>query len=253
MTNKNTQHKFNPQAGPQEKLFYSFSDEVLFGGDRGCGKTTSLLFLCQTHVREYKDDANCIVFLPNYHCVNDILNLAEEMFFDCHFDKKNGVVNFYNGGTVKFRGLDTERDLQKYKDAKFTMVAFDGADHLETPADINIMRKTLNNHSPSILKRLFLTATAGGRGDSWIKEEFIDPTHPNTSFYPNTSCYKKTKSYDETKKSRIFIPARFFDNKIMLKKDPNYIRRLLNAAGGNIKILNNWLGGEWTDTQTDLN
>lgn len=55
-------------------------------------------------------------------------------------------------------------------------------------------------------------------GNSWVKKRFIDPAPSMTIF--------TVKSDVGTMTSRLFIPAKVQDNKILMKNDPGYIMRL---------------------------
>jgi hypothetical protein len=75
------------------------------------------------------------------------------------------------------------------------------------------------------------TANPGGIGQSWIKARFIDG-------------YEKEKIYRdaETGMTRVFIPAKVYDNKALLENDPGYVNRLKLLPGNLRRAL---LEGDW--------
>jgi hypothetical protein len=89
-------------------------------------------------------------------------------------------------------------------------------------------------------------------GNSWVKERFVDTCppifHGEKRWIERAQLWYQPKIhgrpyYDpKTKMSRNFIPSSVFDNRILLKKDPEYLQRLLNLPPDDRRAL---LEGDW--------
>lgn len=96
------------------------------------------------------------------------------------------------------------------------------------------MMTRLRSPVPIPTKRIRASANPGGHGHTWVKQRFVDPAP--LGYTPIAD--------KDTGLHRMFIPAKVFDNKILINADPDYVKR--------IKLLDDpiliraWLDGDWS-------
>jgi len=76
------------------------------------------------------------------------------------------------------------------------------------------------------------TCNPGGIGHTWVKEDYIEAT----GYGEHTTIDKLTGNIIE------FIPAKVYDNTVLMLNDPNYVKRLENLPEAQRKA---FLLGEW--------
>lgn len=86
------------------------------------------------------------------------------------------------------------------------------------------------------------TANPGGVGHGWVKERFITAAVPGNTIYTSEDIVTPEGQKMRVKSSRIFIPSTVFDNKELLKNDPQYLARLaiLPEAERNALLYGDW-------------
>jgi len=153
--------------------------------------------------------------------------------FGAKFMESKRVWSFKNGTTLKFRYLDKDKDADNYQGHEYTWMGFDEAGMWPFPEVIDKLRACLRSPH-GIPTRQVLTGNPGGRGHNWLKMRYIDPVPPNV--------VQRIKIGDRVL-TRVFIPAKVQDNKILLKHDPGYISRL--KSSGPDWLVKAWLDGDW--------
>ena len=232
---------FQPQEGPQ-KLFLSCpADEILFGGARGGGKSWAALGLFWKHAELYGKNAKGILIRRTYTELSDIISKAKQMYQPVAVARDGGkIFTFYNGASIEFRYLERDADAERYQGKEYTMIIIEEAGNFSSSDPIDKMRATLRSPFPEIKKKFVLTANPGGPGNNWLKRMFVDPSPPMTIF-PVTI---KAANVESTI-TRVYIPAKISDNKILLESDPEYPGRVAAAVQNQPHLLRAWLDGDW--------
>jgi hypothetical protein len=84
-------------------------------------------------------------------------------------------------------------------------------------------------------KRIRASGNPGGVGHHWVKNRFIDA---NPLGFQIQKEQLRNGIWE-----RLFIPAKVWDNKILLKNDPDYIQAL--EMVGSPELVRAWLEGDW--------
>lgn len=135
-----------------------------------------------------------------------------------------------NGTSVKFRYIRNFKDAEGYQGRSMDWIGVDElTKHLRE--SIQVLLSCLR--SPKGFKPTFrATCNPGGIGHMYVKEDYIEATgygdHP-------TTC-------QITGNKRVFIPAKVWDNDVLMKNDPNYVKRLQNLPEDQRKA---FLDGDW--------
>ena len=117
---------------------------------------------------------------------------------------------FPNGSTIKFGYCDAESDVDQYQGQEYDVIFLDEATFF-TEYQYSMLTACLRGAN-DFPKRMYLTCNPGGRGHAWVKRLFID-----RKFQEN-----------ERPEDYVFFAAKATDNKVLVEKDPEYLRRLDN-------------------------
>jgi phage terminase large subunit len=121
---------------------------------------------------------------------------------------------FPNGSRIVLGYCDNEKDVLQYQGQAYEVIVLEEATHFtefqfQTLTESNRMSGNLKKE---FIPRMYFTCNPGGVGHSWVKRLFIDKD------------YKVTENPEDY----IFIPSLVFENKYIMKKDPNYVKVLEN-------------------------
>jgi hypothetical protein len=190
--------------------------ELLYGGAAGGGKTDFLLMDYISGAVEWGADWRGILFRKTYSELEEIIRRGLELFAPVggEYVKLDKTFKFTNGATLKLRYLERDDDVTKYQGHQYTWVGFDELGNYATDYCWTYMMSRLRSAAgaPCYIRG---TANPGGAGQSWIKARFIDG-------------YESEKVYRDKAggMTRVFIPAKIRDNRKLLEKDPEYVKRL---------------------------
>lgn len=207
---------WEPQEGPQKAFYYSTADEVMYGGAAGGGKSDGLLGSSLKQVNH-----------PYYRGLILRRTLKELKMAEGLIDKShrllqgvaswNGEENsftFPTGAKIQFGYCDVDKDVYRYQGSGFSGMYFDELTHFT-----EFQYMTISGYVRSVyegLRKEVRSATnPGSVGHAWVKRRFIDAMAP----------YEIVRS-SLTGLTRQFIPAKVTDNKILMERDPDYIKRL---------------------------
>lgn len=234
---------WEPQPGPQSSAITAdWCEEIFFGGERGGGKSDLQLGYQEDGALRYKDKWRGIMFRKTYPELEELQARATEIFqaegavFKTQPSAGYPFSNCWywpNGASVKMRYIENEKDYGRYHGHQYTGISFDEVTEYQTPAGILKMISTLRSpHGVPCTMRL--TGNPGGAGHGWVKTRYIDVSTPYQPYVdPDTGF------------TRMFIPSRTSDNRILMENDPNYRDRILAATAGNEALRRAWLEGDW--------
>jgi hypothetical protein len=139
------------------------------------------------------------------------------------------------GAILTFKYLDKDKDARGYQGHSYSDIYFEELTHFPTPIPYDLLRGTLRSVH-GVPTQLHATCNPGGPGHNWVKERFVTP---------NPDGYEVLKEVLPNGKihSRVFIPSKLSDNKIMALADPNYENNLY--LSGSDALVRAWLDGDW--------
>ena len=213
----------------QNSFIKADADEVLFGGAAGGGKSYGQVVDAFLYALQYPGSKQIILRRTYPELDKSIIRTAlglypREVF---RYNSARHTGWFVNGSIIDFGYCDSENDVFKYQSAEFDVIRFDELTHFtEDIYTYMISRLRGANDFPKSVKS---STNPGGVGHTWVKERFIDIGEPDVVHQFEGG-------------SRIFIPSKVQDNKFLMDKDSDYIKRLENLDEKNKKAL---LYGEW--------
>lgn len=194
----------------QREFFMSRARHTAYGGARGGGKSWAMRRKFILLALRYPA-LNILLLrrtLPELR-ENHLIPMQKELYGFAKYNATERVFTFPNGSRIKLGYCDSAQDVYQYQGQEYTVIGLEEATHF-TEEQMRFLttcnRTTRNDISP----RMYYTCNPGNVGHAWVKRIFIDKIYDNGE---NEADYK-------------FIPAKIYDNKILLNADPNYIKQL---------------------------
>lgn len=194
----------------QAEFFASTARHTAYGGARGGGKSWAMRRKLVLLALAY-DGLNLLLMrrtLPELR-ENHVLPLMRELAGFARFNTTERVFTFPNSSRIKLGYCDAEADVYQYQGQEYDVIGLEEATHF-TEAQAQFISTCNRTVRRDFVPRMFYTCNPGNVGHAWVKRLFID------------------KSYREGERAEdyAFVPARIWDNKVLLAADPGYIRQL---------------------------
>ena len=209
----------------QKKFFASRARYTAYGGARGGGKSWALrrklVGLCLRY-----PGIRCLLVRRSYGELrqNHVLPLLSEYDGLLSWHESEKRLTLPNGSSISLGFCSSDRDVLRYQGQEFDIIAIDEATQL-SEYQFSIFKACLRGVD-DFPRRMYLTCNPGGIGHAWVKRLFVDRV-----FHQN-----------EEPQDYRFIPARVWDNPVLQKADPDYVRQLESLPQ---KLREAWLDGRW--------
>ena len=218
---------------PNEKQKLFLMDRhrhVGFGGSRGGGKSWAVRAKAASMCLRYPGIKVCIVrrTYPELRAnhiqpLTDLLRCGAKDSV-AKYNDANKEIKFAKGSRIFFRYCDKASDLGRFQGQEYDIIFLDEATQLSEEWIKKIV--TCNRGANDFPKRVYYTCNPGGQGHAYIKRIFID----------------RDFLAGEHPEDYSFIQSKVYDNKILMEKDPDYIRTLEALPE---KLRKAWLDGDW--------
>ncbi len=209
----------------QKEFFSCRSKFIAYGGARGGGKSWALrrklMLLCLRY-----PGLRCLLVrrtLPELRA-NHLTPLLAEYGRLLTYSEREKSLSLENGSRIILGYCAAERDALRYQGQEYDIIAIDEATQL-SEYQFSIFKACLRGTADAP-RRIYLTCNPGGIGHSWVKRLFIDRDYRT----------------GEDPSDHAFIPATVFDNEVLTRADPDYVRRLESLPP---KLREAWLYGKW--------
>lgn len=215
----------------QVEFFLSRHRHIGYGGARGGGKSWAMrrkfVLMCLKY-----PGLSVLLLRRTYPelYANHVLPLLGELNKIAKYRDKTHEFIFPNGSRLVLGYLKLEKDVYQYQGHEYDIIGLEEATNF-TEFQARWMR-TCNRTTKAELKamglspRMYYTANPGGPGHGWFKRLFI------------------SQEYEKRDKSEhyIFIPARVYDNKILMDINPEYVEDLESLPDD---LRRAYLEGDW--------
>lgn len=241
-TQPQTRVLWEPQPGPQTALLECPIFEVFFGGARGGGKTEASLGDWIQHQRLYGEHAVGSFFRRKRVQLSDVIARSHQLFkpLGATFNQNDSLWKFPNGARLDFGYLERDQDAENMQGKSRTRIYIEEATNFPSPAPINKLKATLRS-AVGVPVGIRLTGNPGGPGHNWVKSRYIDAGA--WSVVTEREVLEFEGIRQEIELSRVFIPSRITDNRLLSLNDPTYVLRLRQA--GSEALVKAWLEGDW--------
>lgn len=219
----------------------STADVCVYGGAAGGGKTWALLLEPLYHV--HNPEFTCVVFRRTYPQITNEGGLWDESMrlyplVGATPRQSDLEWQFPSGATIRFAHLQHEKDKYSWQGSQVPLICFDELTHFTRS---QFLYMSSRNRSLCGVKP-YMRAGTNPDADSWVKEllgPWVDDEHPEFPYPPGQLRYYTVEQdkivwvepawRDENGlqgKSITFVPATVFDNRILLKQNPEYLANL---------------------------
>lgn len=205
------------------------ADEILYGGAAGGGKSYGQLIDALIYAVRYPGSKQLILRRTLPELEKSLVRVSQEIYPReiCSYKESKKVWYFKNTSYIDFGYCDSESDVFHYQSAEYDVIRFDELTHFTEQMYLYLMSRLRGTADfPRAMKS---STNPGGIGHSWVKSRFIDIGEPQ-------------KIHRTKDGRRLFIPATVFENKVLMKNDPDYVKRLQNL---NEKDRRQLLLGDW--------
>lgn len=217
--------------------------EALYGGAAGGGKSDAMVAeaLRQIHIPHYK----AILFRKTYPEARELIIKSKRIYPrispGAKYNGSEHCWTFPSGAMIYFGSMPNSTSYLRYQGLSFAFIGFDELTHF-TQDEYTYLISRNRADGPGVRVYIRATANPGGVGHGWVKERFITSMPPNTPYTFKSSIIRPDGSCDKVTRKRIFIPSSVFDNKELLKNDPNYLANLAMLPEAQKRAL---LYGDW--------
>ncbi|MBQ3021905.1 MAG: terminase family protein [Clostridia bacterium] len=218
-------------------------DEALYGGAAGGGKSDCAIAeaLRQVHIPHYRG----LILRKTYPQLSEIIDRSREIYKSAYpkakYNEQKHCWTFPSGAKIYFGSLHHTKDRLNYQGKQYDFIDFDELTQF-TWDEYNYLLSRNRPGGPGTRCYMRAQANPGGIGHGWVKERFINPAKPMTTIWENTKITYPDGRTVTKKRSRVFVPSRVFDNKILMENDPDYVARLAAMPEAERKAL---LYGDW--------
>jgi len=217
--------------------------EVLYGGAAGGGKSDALVAeaLRQVNIPHYK----AIIFRKTFPQLRELIIKSQKIykraFPGAVFNNSEHVWTFPSGAKIYFGNMPNRDSYLNYQGLSFAFIGFDELTHF-SQEEYEYLFSRNRADGPGVRVYMRATANPGGIGHGWVKERFITPSPPDTPIIFKSVVVSLDGEKQEIERVRRFIPSSVWDNKELLKNDPNYLANLAMLPDATKKAL---LYGDW--------
>ena len=205
------QHLKEDMPNPKQRKFFEAEQKhIAYGGARGGGKSWAgrrkLVMLCMRY-----DKLKCLLLrrtMPELR-ENHILPLQAELNGYAKYKADEKVFIFPNGSRLKLGYCDNDNDVLQYQGQENDVLLFEEATNFEEDW-IKFISTTLRG-TIEFNRRIYYTMNPGGPSHGYFKRLFIDKNYTDEE-NPDDYCY---------------IPATVYDNEILMRESPDYIKTLM--------------------------
>lgn len=244
---KEWQVRWAPQAGSQQAFLECPVFEALLEGNRGGGKTETLLNDYLQHVGQgFGANWRGILFRRQFRDLEDVIAKSKPIFWAA-FPKAKLVEGnspewrFPDGEKLLFRHINRVSDYNSYHGHMYPWIGFE---ELTTWPDLSVYKMMFSCCRSSVVgmpRKVRATTNPYGVGHNVVKMRFRLPIGSRT-VGPIIKGDVDGKGNPEP--DRVVVHSSLAENKVLLTADPEYISRI-RAAAMNPEQAKAWIDGSW--------
>ena len=195
----------------QREFFLSKEKFLLYGGAKGGGKSWAIRWKLLLRCFRFPNSKGLLLrrTYPELYR-NHILEIQKELKKDIYkYNDQKHTFTFVNGSTLELGSCQYEGDVHNYQGAEYDHIGIDEASQF-TKFMFDNFRTNLRSVRDDLKLQMYLASNPGGVGHGWLKRLFMDKEYEEGE---NPEDYK-------------FVPAKVYDNTILMQKQPDYVKEL---------------------------
>jgi hypothetical protein len=229
---------------PKQKVFMSrFENEALYGGAAGGGKSDCAIAeaLRQVHIPHYRG----LILRKTYPQLSELIDRSREIYLaafpKAKYNDTKHCWTFPSGAKIYFGAMQYTKDRTNYQGKRYDFIDFDELTQF-TWDEYSYLFSRNRPGGPGTRCYIRAQANPGGIGHGWVKERFVTAAPPMTTIWDENEIRHPDGTVQKNRRSRIFVPASVFDNKILMENNPEYTASLaqLPEAERNALLYGDW-------------
>lgn len=217
--------------------------EVIYEGNRGGGKTITLLMTFLAHVgKGYGPDWRGVIFRIKRDALKDIINQSKKWFWLVYpgaiFNETSYTWKFPDGEMLTFAHFAVEDDYWGWHGQELPFIAWEELTSWPDDSCFKIMMSCNRSSNPRVPRMIRATTNPFGIGKHWVKTRYN---------LPLMRWHLQENLVDEEGGSvpnRLAIHFKMEDNIDLMKADPDYPGKIRGSAK-NKEMLKAWMDGDW--------
>lgn len=249
---------FKPNSKAQEEFLSSPEHDVLFGGASGSGKS-QVLIIDPIHAGYVNYSGfTAIYYRETYPQLEQALLPVARTYYEAagaKYNEQKKIFTFPSGATIQLGYLQHPDDWRNYMGNEQCGQYFDEITNVHWE-NISMLRAWNRSRAQGIIPYRRSASNPGGISHQQCKNYYVDTCPPVKDGQQKWSelgnmwwqPMKAGETYYHVSENglvstRRFIPARIFDNRDLLKNNPEYLQGLLSLSPDRRRAL---LEGDWT-------
>lgn len=218
--------------------------EVILEGNRGGGKTVTLLMMFLQHVgKGFGASWRGVIFRISHPALKDIKEQSKKWFKliypDAQYNETQSTWTFPDGEMLTFAHFASENDYWTWHGQEIPFIGWEELTSWPDDACFKSMFSCNRSSKPGIPKMIRSTTNPYGLGKTWVKERYGLPT----------MRWKVQTGLTDPETGgalpdRLALNFRQEDNTALLDADPEYMNKV-RASAKNPEMLKAWLDGDW--------
>lgn len=243
---KFTKVSWKPNSHAQEAALRAYLvGEVLLAGDRGGGKSATLLMLFAMWTDQgFGADWRGVIFRKSRASLEDIVNQSKKFFNEVYpsakFNKTELQWEFPQGETLKFTYFETPDDYWRFHGQEIPFIGWEEITAYTTDECYLSMFSCNRSSNPKVPRMIRATTNPFGPGKRWVRQRWQLP-----NLY-NRVVRKLVDENGDPLPDRLAIKFRFQDNTNLKEADPQYLSKIRASAANDPEKLKAWIAGDWT-------
>lgn len=240
-------NKWRPNPGAQEFALMQPPSvfEILYGGQRGGGKTDAgMVWIGHRRWTDINGNDHPVYTHPRYRGLvirknaDDLSDWIERFRFmyagiGANIGYRPYEIRFPSGAFLRTGHLKDDQAYTKYMGHEYQSTLIEELTQIPFEKWFLQLISSSRSTVPELKAQVFSTTNPGGRGHGWVKKRYVDPAPPSTVFT------------DQEGINKIFIPAGVEDNPVLIKNDPAYVKRLDAIKHVDEDLYKAWRLGSW--------
>ena len=215
------------------------SEELLYGGQAGGGKSDALLMAALQYVSE--PNYSALILRKTYqdlsqpNAIMDRANKWLSIHDELHWNSNTKTWSFPSGATLSFGYLNHNNDLDQYQGSELQFVGFDELTQFPENQYTYLHSRLRKLEDSDVPIRMRAGTNPGGRGHDWVKDRFIKDDSPNpfiaSSYLDNVYLDREQYGHQLDKLDELTkLQLKFGDWDAVLKEGLLITRDKLNKA-----------------------
>lgn len=195
----------------------------------------------------YHPGYRCLVLRKNNTDMLDYIDKAKTMYAEAYGAVWNGdgFFEFPSGAKIVIGHMSDENSYMKYMGQEWTRIIIEEVTQIASKTLYLRIFSCCRTVFPEMKTQILLTANPEGPGFYWVKERFMHDPKTGKRVPDRTRIEEVIENPFTGKKdiiTRIFLPSKVSDNKILLQNDPGYVTMLMSLPES---LRQAYLEGNW--------